>query len=353
MSQSSSLSIGMAATLLLACPAVAQSPVPVPAMDSQQALQLFSEAGFALDNTRPVNRCGKPANPRVAFIDLNGDGTAEAHVADVDPSCYGKPGAYFAILARHADGNWRRVIAEDGIVGFERGRSAGWNNLRLTARDSGCPGTRRHNGTDYGTVTRCGAAAAAFIEGSRALVSATPAAANPAVQSTLTGSRVERLAQLLRNTVIASQTRTWDAALAAFPGARWQPRKRQPADWSGTTHTQSGTIDLGGAVYTVAVNGVADRVKVIELSSPPDDNLDWTPIERAVRAQGAASQTIGCMGPTGFGFVRLTAGRHQAVMHKFVNYGSGVPSVDFYAFWLDDPFQGQSEAQVASDRSLC
>src|SRR5690606_27915514 len=99
--------------------------------------------------------------PRVAFIDLDGDGNAEAHLADVDPRCYGKPGAYFAILARGADGGWIRLIAEDGIVGFERTRTSGWNDLSLEARDSACPGTRRFNGTDYGAPGACSPFAAA------------------------------------------------------------------------------------------------------------------------------------------------------------------------------------------------
>jgi hypothetical protein len=130
--------------------------VQQPALSAAQAIQLFEEAGFALKDGRPVNRCGTPSNPRVAFIDLNGDRRAEAHVADVDPRCYGKPGAYFAILEQEADGRWKRLIAEDGIVGFQRERSIGWNNLSLEPANSACPGLRRFNGTDYGAPTACG-----------------------------------------------------------------------------------------------------------------------------------------------------------------------------------------------------
>src|SRR5690606_27980145 len=86
-----------------AVPASAQSAAAQPRLTAEQALQLFAEAGFPVEDGRPVNRCGKPSNPRVAFIDLNGDRQAEAHIADVDPACYGKPGAYFAIIAQQPD----------------------------------------------------------------------------------------------------------------------------------------------------------------------------------------------------------------------------------------------------------
>src|SRR5690606_16445576 len=116
---------------------------------------LFEEAGFRLEEGRPVNRCGGPSNPRIAFVDLNADGRAEVHLADVDPRCYGKPGAYFAILSQETGGRWRRLIAEDGIAGFDSARTSGWNNLLLEPRDSGCPGVRRFEDTDYGAPTRC------------------------------------------------------------------------------------------------------------------------------------------------------------------------------------------------------
>lgn len=146
-----------------ALPAHAQSAAAQPPLTAEQALQLFAEAGFPVVDGRPVNRCGKPSNPRIAFVDLNNDGRAEAHVADVDPGCYGKPGAYFAILAQQSDRSWKRLIAEDGIVGFEGARSGGWNDLSLEARDSACPGVRRFNGIDYGAATACGNFAAALV----------------------------------------------------------------------------------------------------------------------------------------------------------------------------------------------
>lgn len=134
---------------------LAQTATPRPALTNEQAIQLFEEAGFSVASGRPVNRCGGPSNPRIAFVDLNGDGRAEVHLADVDPRCYRKPGAYFAIMAQQPDGSWKRLIAEDGIVGFDAARTSGWNNLLLADPDSACPGVRRFAGTDYGPPNRC------------------------------------------------------------------------------------------------------------------------------------------------------------------------------------------------------
>jgi hypothetical protein len=342
----------IAAVLLASVvPTAAQSPAQQPALAPEQAIQLFAEAGFRLVDGTPVNRCGKPSNPRVAFIDLNGDGRAEAHIADVDPACYGKPGAYFAIMAQQADGSWRRLIAEDGIVGFQPARTAGWNDLSLEARDSACPGVRRFNGSDYG-ATACGSSAAAvFAAGSPAKPSATADARSAGAP--LTGSRTQQIAQLFRNIVGATRTREWDAAVAAFPGARWEQRTTHAPNWLGSTRTQSGTIAIGGARYGVNLSGTSTRINEILFDSPGDDLVDWATIEAAIRALGMEARNIGCHSPTGFGWVRLTADGHSAVLHKSVNYGTAVASTDIYAFLLDDPFDGRTEAQVAADRSLC
>src|SRR5690606_19948021 len=71
--------------------------------------------------------------------------------------------------------SWKRLIAEDGIVGFEQARSSGWNDLSLEARDSACPGARRFNGTDYGAPTACGTFARASATPAPALARANDA----------------------------------------------------------------------------------------------------------------------------------------------------------------------------------
>lgn len=324
-------------------PALGQSAASPPALTGEQAIQLAAEAGFPLVDGAPANRCGKRSNPRIAFVDLNADGRAEVHVADVDPACYGKPGAYFAILAQQADGSWKRLIAEDGIVGFARSRTQDWIDLTLDARDSACPGTRRFNGGAY-TATGCSVVAVA---------TSSPAEGAAAAPTSLTGSRAEQMAALFRNIVLATRGRDWNGAITAFSGAKWEPRANHPANWAGSTASQNGTIALAGAAYDVRISGTANRVNEIQFDSPPDDLMEWGPIAAALRAAGVEARNIGCHSPTGFGFVRLTVDGHSAILHKSVNYGTAVPSTDIYAFTLDDPFDGRTEAEVAADRSLC
>lgn len=335
----------------IAIPASAQTAAQQPRQTAEQTIQMFVEAGFPVKDGKAVNRCGTAANPRVAFIDLNGDRKAEAHIADVDLRCYGKPGAFFAILAQQPGGAWKRLIAEDGIVSFQRKRTAGWNDLSLDARYSACPGARQFTGTDYGAPTACAASA----RNAAAIAAAPPSAApaTPAPTAALSGSRSNRLAQIFVNIMNAAADRSWASAAVAFPGARWSAREQHAPYYDGSTHSRQGKIDLGGSVYTISLNGLQDRIKSFELTSPDDDLADWTEIASALNGMSTQARNIGCLSPTGFGYVRLTKGGKSAVLHKFVNYGSRVPSTDVYAFMLDDPFQGSTELQVASDRSLC
>jgi len=73
--------VGTALAAIGATPTFGQSVAPQPALTAEQAFQLFTEAGFELVDRRPVNRCGGASNPRVAFLDLNDDGRAEAHTS--------------------------------------------------------------------------------------------------------------------------------------------------------------------------------------------------------------------------------------------------------------------------------
>ena len=95
-------SLGVAA----ACGCFVVVPVAAGAQSSgmtkAEAAQLYTAAGFPVVNDQPVNRCGKPAKPRVTFLDMNGDKRAEALFVDGDPSCYGFSGRYFALLERQA-----------------------------------------------------------------------------------------------------------------------------------------------------------------------------------------------------------------------------------------------------------
>jgi hypothetical protein len=227
-------------------PAVGQTAAQQPALSAEQAIQLFEEAGFPLKDGRPMNRCGNMSNPRVAFIDLNGDRRAEAHVADVDPRCYGKPGAYFAILAQETGGHWKRLIAEDGIVGFQRERSAGWNNLSLEPANSACPGLRRFNGTDYGAPTACGTFADAATSAGQA---PTPAGAAPRINGPLSQEKLfdwsgEQLPEV-RNLSEAERNALFKAAdIRPIGGGKWSGC---PEDPSGNSEAEVSLVrDLNG-----------------------------------------------------------------------------------------------------------
>lgn len=223
----------VAALGLCATPALGQSAAQQPTLSAEQAIQLFEEAGFPLKDGRPVNRCGTPSNPRVAFIDLNGDRRAEAHIADVDPRCYGKPGAYFAVLMQEADGHWKRLIAEDGIVGFQRERSARWNNLSLEPANSACPGLRRFNGTDYGAPTACAALAAADE------IASAPSASAPSGAASTNGP----LSQEKLFNWVEDQTPEAKALSTADRDALFRAAEMQPiggGKWTGCVDDSSG-----------------------------------------------------------------------------------------------------------------
>jgi hypothetical protein len=89
--------------IALACGCLLLVPIAVsaqPSMSKAEAAQLYTAAGFPIVNDQPVNRCGKPAKPRVTFVDINGDKRPEALFIDSDAQCYAPSGRYFAILAR-------------------------------------------------------------------------------------------------------------------------------------------------------------------------------------------------------------------------------------------------------------
>lgn len=102
-----------------------QTPMPTPTLSSTDAIRLALASGMQLQDGKLVNRCGRASNPKISFLDLNGDGTAEALVADVDPDCYRAPGAWFAIVSRNDRGRWVQLIGEDGVVGFAADRTPG------------------------------------------------------------------------------------------------------------------------------------------------------------------------------------------------------------------------------------
>jgi len=197
------------------------------------------------------------------------------------------------------------VIAEDGIVGFARTRTEGWNDLMLEVSDSACPGTRRFESSGIYSTTSC-RFALVTTSASAAMDNAAAPTVSGAAPQNLSGTRPEQMAQLLRNIVRGTRTRDWDTAIAAFPEARWQRQTVHAPNWVGSTNTRNGMIFVGGVAYDISLSGTATRINEITVNSPPDDLMDWPEIAAALPAQAAEGHNIGCHSPTGFGWVRLT-----------------------------------------------
>jgi hypothetical protein len=114
-----------------------------------EAAQLYSAAGFPIAGNQPLNRCGRPAKPRVTFVDISGDKRPEALFVD-EADCYAPSGRYFAVLTKEG-ANWRPLIIGTGSIQALPTRTAGWLDMRIT--DSGSTRTLRYDGRNYVAAT--------------------------------------------------------------------------------------------------------------------------------------------------------------------------------------------------------
>ncbi len=121
-------------------------------MSKVEAAQLYAAAGFPIVRDQPVNRCRKPAKPRVTFVDINSDGRPEALFVDDDAGCYAPSGRYFAVLAKEGT-NWRALITGTGSIQALPTKTAGWLDMRVT--EPGCVKDHRYGGRSYVAATDC------------------------------------------------------------------------------------------------------------------------------------------------------------------------------------------------------
>jgi hypothetical protein len=147
-------------------------------MSRAEAAQLYTAAGFRIVNDQPVNRCGRPAKPRVTFVDVSGDKRPEALFIDEDP-CYAPSGRYFAVLAKEG-ANWRAVISGAGSIQALPSRTLGWMDMRVT--DPGCVRDHRYGGRNYVAATDCAGRALAATPAPAPATPAQPAPAQPPAQ---------------------------------------------------------------------------------------------------------------------------------------------------------------------------
>jgi hypothetical protein len=150
------------ATVLLSVPsaALAGPPVVTPKLSPAESVQLYAAAGFRMGTGTMVSTiCNQPAMPRVTFVDLGGDGGAEAVAIDKNPACYGQPGDWFTVLRREPNGAWRVILRNVGVVTWESTRSKGWVDARVSGGGQ-CDRLARFDGADYRQTSDCMAPAA-------------------------------------------------------------------------------------------------------------------------------------------------------------------------------------------------
>jgi hypothetical protein len=136
-------------------------PVLTPALSPAESAKMYAAAGFKLTPAGLVSTiCGTPAMPRVTYVDLNGDGRAEAVAVDKNAACYGQPGDWFTVVRRQGDGTWRAILRNVGVVTWESTRTNGWLDARLSGGPE-CERTARFDGSDYRQSSDCVAPASA------------------------------------------------------------------------------------------------------------------------------------------------------------------------------------------------
>lgn len=75
----------------------------------------------------PPADVGAPASEAMIeqVADLNGDGRLEAIVVDGGTYCYGHAGAGFILLSKQADGGWRVITRQNGMLAVLKTKGAG------------------------------------------------------------------------------------------------------------------------------------------------------------------------------------------------------------------------------------
>jgi hypothetical protein len=175
------------ATILVAFAATAgaQPSVVTPKLTPAQSLQLYEAAGFkAGQGTLVSTICKLPSMPRITFLDLNGDGKAEAVAIDKNAKCYGEPGDWFTVLIQKPNGKWEPILRNVGVVTWQSTRTKGWVDARLSGGGQ-CDRTAHFTGEYYAQSSDCVASAAQVA----AAPKDAPSAAAPAANELTVGER--------------------------------------------------------------------------------------------------------------------------------------------------------------------
>ena len=137
------LVLSLAALLLpsLALPVWADT---APKLTKEETLQLFAAAGFPLKGHEVDNHCGKRANPKLTFTDMNGDGVDEAVFVDAG-SCY--PGGHWAAIVAKEKANWVPVLMVPAVAQPVNHKTNGWYDVSVDFGN--VKGVMQFDGTRY------------------------------------------------------------------------------------------------------------------------------------------------------------------------------------------------------------
>ncbi len=191
-------------------------------MTRAEAAQLYAAAGYTILKELPTNRCGKPAKPRVTFVDISGDRRPEALFVDANAECFKPSGRYFAVLVKDG-GSWRSVISGTGTIQALSSKTGGWLDMRVS--DSGCVRNHRYDGRTYQAATNCAGEE----------VAAAPQPARPA-QSARASPAPSAAAKPLPS---ADETAAFRAAGFTKRDGKW----RSGCDDPGTASYSAGSLD--------------------------------------------------------------------------------------------------------------
>jgi hypothetical protein len=127
----------------------------VPKLSPAEMTAIYKAAGLTERGGKVIDACGKPVEPKVDVVDLNGDGQPEVFVQVMDSMCYGMAGGELFLFIKDKHGHWRSNL----------GFSAGGYKL-LSTKNKGYPDIEiggpgfcfpvwRWNGRAYAIHKRC------------------------------------------------------------------------------------------------------------------------------------------------------------------------------------------------------
>lgn len=184
---------------------------------------------------------------------------------------------------------------------------------------------------------------ALFLAGSALGVAAPGALAQqPAAQ--LSGAREAQLAQLIEAMIPLNASRDWEAAVASFPGARWQTPREFTDGLSGNRVRElEGSLNVAGLDYRITVTGALDQLWDVTLDAPETARpaIGWTTIGPALAARQIQAQLVVCAdGPRGDGYRILSRQGQTAWLHF---YTAQEHRGESYHFGFRNPYNPASD----------